>query len=106
MDDLIELLDLEPVEGNGFRHESPDEQRHRVFGGQLAGQALVGAGRTVDTGSVHSLHRPLRPDRWFLYGRDTPSASGSGGPACGLPYQDGQLVVSVVQEGPVRHLRR
>ena len=279
MDDLIKLLDLEPIEVNVFRGQSPDEQRQRVFGGQVAGQALVAAARTVDTGSVHSLHayflrpgdptipilyevgrirdgrsfttrrvvaiqhgqaifhlsasfhvqeegfehqfdppadlpdpeslpdyrtrnaphaqklgdwydrprpidtryvgpdlpnaapeplppvqqiwmradgslpddpvlhqcvltyasdmtlldtvtlphsvsvvegtvmmasldhamwfhRPFRADRWFLYSQDTPSASGSRGLARGLIYQDGQLVVSVVQEGLVRPLRR
>jgi acyl-CoA thioesterase-2 len=42
---------------------SPDEERQRVFGGQVAGQALVAAGRTVDDGRrVHSLHAYfLRP---------------------------------------------
>ncbi|HEY6531019.1 MAG TPA: acyl-CoA thioesterase II, partial [Acidimicrobiales bacterium] len=42
---------------------SPDVKRQRVFGGQVAGQALVAAARTVDEGfSVHSLHAYfLRP---------------------------------------------
>ena len=59
----IELLELEPLEVNLFRGVSPDEDRQRVFGGQVAGQALVAAGRTVDpTGRVHSLHAYfLRP---------------------------------------------
>ena len=42
------LLDLEPIEVNIFRGRSPDEERQRVFGGQVAGQALVAAARTVD----------------------------------------------------------
>src|SRR4051794_4346628 len=48
LDDLIALLDLEPIEVNIFRGVSPDDDRQRVFGGQVAGQALVAAGRTVD----------------------------------------------------------
>src|SRR3982074_2287282 len=46
LDGLIELLDLEPIEVNIFRGRSPEEKRQRVFGGQVAGQALVAAGRT------------------------------------------------------------
>src|SRR3954463_16787731 len=58
VDDLCALLDLEAIEVNIFRGVSPDEQRQRVFGGQVAGQALVAAARTVDPehGSVNSLH--------------------------------------------------
>jgi acyl-CoA thioesterase-2 len=57
VDALCRLLDLEPIEVNIFRGLSPDEERQRVFGGQVAGQALVAAARTVEPGrSVHSLH--------------------------------------------------
>ena len=56
LDDLIDLLGLEQLEVNLFRGLSPDEDRQRVFGGQVAAQALVAAGRTVDHGEVHSLH--------------------------------------------------
>jgi acyl-CoA thioesterase II len=62
LDELIEVLDLERLEVNLFRGVSPQDERQRVFGGQVAGQALVAAGRTVDVGSVHSLHAYfLRP---------------------------------------------
>src|SRR3546814_16291276 len=63
VDDLVKLLDLEPIELNIFRGISPDEDRQRVFGGQVAGQALVAAARTVEPGrAVHSLHAYfLRP---------------------------------------------
>lgn len=58
LDDLVKLLDLEAIEVNIFRGSSPDENRQRVFGGQVAGQALVAAARTVDEPRrfVHSLH--------------------------------------------------
>src|ERR671919_400191 len=63
LDDLVALLDLESLEVNLFRGLSPDEERQRVFGGQVAGQALVAAGRTVDPDrNVHSIHAYfLRP---------------------------------------------
>ncbi len=64
LDDLVTLLDLEVIEVNLFRGVSPDENRQRVFGGQVAGQALVAATRTVDDPErhVHSLHAYfLRP---------------------------------------------
>ena len=48
LDDLVALLDLEAIEVNIFRGNSPDENRQRVFGGQVAGQALVAAARTID----------------------------------------------------------
>ena len=57
VDDLVEVLDLEPIEVNIFRGVSPDEDRQRIFGGQVAGQALVAAARTVEPDrQVHSLH--------------------------------------------------
>jgi acyl-CoA thioesterase II len=56
LDALLDLLDLEQIEVNIFRGRSPDEHRQRVFGGQVAGQALVAAGRTVPADRpVHSL---------------------------------------------------
>src|SRR5512147_2122291 len=63
LDDLIALLDLERIEVNLFRGVSPDEDRQRVFGGQVAGQALIAAGRTVEPDRlVRSLHAYfLRP---------------------------------------------
>lgn len=63
LDDLITLLDLEQVEDNLFRGKQPDTRMQRVFGGQVAGQALVAAVRTVPSERVvHSLHSYfLRP---------------------------------------------
>lgn len=72
VDSLIDLLDLESIEVNIFRGVSPDEDRQRIFGGQVAGQALVAAARTVDDERpVHSLHayflRPGDPAVPVLY---------------------------------------
>ena len=56
LDLLVDLLDLEPIEVNIFRGVNPNEDRQRVFGGQVAAQALMAAGRTVEAGRPHSLH--------------------------------------------------
>ncbi len=57
LDGLVDLLDLEQLEVNLFRGVSPPQSPTRVFGGQVAGQALVAAGRTVPADrEVHSLH--------------------------------------------------
>jgi acyl-CoA thioesterase II len=57
LDALVSLLDLTPTGPDQFRGHSPDYPMRRVFGGQVAAQALVAAGRTVDPDRpVHSLH--------------------------------------------------
>jgi acyl-CoA thioesterase-2 len=74
LDELLGILDLEELEVNLFRGRSPQEQRQRVFGGQVAGQALVAACRTVVRGLPHSLHayflRPGDPRVPILYSVD------------------------------------
>ncbi len=74
VDGLVAVLDLEELEVNVFRGRSPQENRQRVFGGQVAGQALVAAGRTVERGVVHSLHAyflcPGDPTKPILYDVD------------------------------------
>ena len=45
---LLKLLDLETLEVNLFRGYSPPTLWRRVFGGQVVGQALVAASRTVE----------------------------------------------------------
>ncbi|MGH3330047.1 MAG: acyl-CoA thioesterase [Nocardioidaceae bacterium] len=62
-DELVDLLDLETIDINLFRGTQPDTLLQRVFGGQVAAQALVAGARTVDPGlAVHSLHSYfLRP---------------------------------------------
>src|SRR6267143_2585653 len=56
--DLLATLDLERLEVNLFRGRSPQVTWQRVFGGQVVGQALVAACRTVAVAErpPHSLH--------------------------------------------------
>jgi hypothetical protein len=73
LDELVALLDLETIEVNVFRGQSPQDGGQRVFGGQVMGQAMVAAGRTApDEGEVmHSFHayllRPGDPSIPILY---------------------------------------
>jgi acyl-CoA thioesterase-2 len=56
LDQLLSILDLERLEENLFRGLSPQVGWQRVFGGQVIGQALVAACRTVEDRTAHSLH--------------------------------------------------
>ena len=73
LEELVgDVLDLERIERDIFRGRSPRESLLRVFGGQVAGQAMVAAGRTVDDDRVvHSLHgyflRPGDPLNPIVY---------------------------------------
>lgn len=57
IDHLLSILDLEPLEQNLFRGRGPKEGWQRVYGGQVLGQALVAAVRTVPEERIaHSMH--------------------------------------------------
>lgn len=65
VDELLAILDLERLEHNLFRGRSPKDRWQRVFGGQVIGQALVAATRTIEAvRGPHSLHA------YFLIGGD------------------------------------
>jgi acyl-CoA thioesterase-2 len=72
---LLDILDLEPLEHNLFRGRSPQDGWQRVFGGQVIGQALTAASRTVPADrKAHSLHayflRPGDPSVPIIYDVD------------------------------------
>ncbi len=56
LEDVIALLELEQLEVNLFRGDSRDIGSPQVFGGQVLGQSLVAAYRTVEARACHSLH--------------------------------------------------
>jgi acyl-CoA thioesterase-2 len=61
---MLDVLNIEQLEVNLFRGRSPQDRWQRVFGGQVIGQALVAACRTVEGRSPHSMHA------YFLIGGD------------------------------------
>jgi len=72
VESLLAILDLEALEHNLFRGRSPQVGWQRVFGGQVIGQALVAASRTVPADRrAHSLHayflRPGDPEVPIIY---------------------------------------
>jgi acyl-CoA thioesterase-2 len=75
LSELLDCLDLERIEVNIFRGRNESERPGRLFGGQVAAQALVAAGRTLpDAKPAHSLHgyflRPGDPTRPVVYSVD------------------------------------
>jgi acyl-CoA thioesterase-2 len=71
LDELLHCLDLEAIDLDIFRGRNESERGPRLFGGQVAAQALVAAGRTVEGQSPHSLHayflRPGDPTTSVIY---------------------------------------
>jgi len=71
MDELVDVLTLEPIEVNLFRGRSPEADRVRIFGGQVVAQALTAAYKTVEGRVCHSLQsyfiRPGDPKQPVLY---------------------------------------
>src|SRR5260370_15195305 len=76
--ELLAILDLEQLEVNLFRGRSPQVGWQRVFGGQVIGQALVAACRTLDVAGrpPHPLHA------YFLL---------AGAPEGALIYEEGPI---------------
>jgi acyl-CoA thioesterase II len=83
VDQLLDTLDLEQLEQNLFRGRSPQNGWQRVYGGQVVGQALVAAARTVEAKErlPHSLHayflRPGDPKAPIIYEVDRIRDGGS-----------------------------
>lgn len=79
--DVLQVLHLERLEPDLFRGESRDPGHHRVFGGQVLGQALVAAYATVEGRTAHSLHayflRAGDPDHPIIYQVDRSRDGGS-----------------------------
>src|SRR5246500_1341842 len=100
LDRLIDLLDLEQIEVNISRGRSPEERVQRVFGGQVAGQALVAAGRTVPADRlVHSLHayfiRPGDPAVPIVYTVDRVRGGRSFPPRRVTAIQHGKVIFTL-----------
>ena len=100
MNDLLDILDLEMLEHNLYRGRSPKSGWQRVFGGQVIGQALVAAQRTVSAERhVHSLHAyfmlPGDPSVPIVYQVDRPRDGGSFSTRRVTAIQHGRAIFSL-----------
>lgn len=99
VEELLDILDLEVLERNLFRGRSPKTGWQRVFGGQVIGQALVAAQRTVEADrQVHSLHgyflRPGDPAVPIIYEVDRIRDGGSFATRRVIGIQHGEAIFS------------
>jgi acyl-CoA thioesterase-2 len=105
---LVELLALEEIERNIFRGKNEAGQRERLFGGQVAAQALAAAGRTVDGRAAHSLHayflRPGDPGIPVLYTVDRIRDGQSFTTRRVVAVQHGQAIFTVAVSFQVREI--
>jgi len=99
LDQLLTILDIERLEENLFRGLSPQVGWQRVFGGQVIGQALVAANRTVNGRLAHSLHayflRPGDPSVPIIYNVDRIRDGGSFTTRRVVAVQHGQAIFSM-----------
>lgn len=107
IENLLRILDLEPLERNLYRGLSPQSGWQRVFGGQVIGQSLVAATRTVDPQrSVHSLHayfmRPGDPAVPIIYEVDRIRDGRSFATRRVVAIQHGEAIFSLAASFQVR----
>ena len=99
LEELLSVLDLEALEHNLFRGLSPQVGWQRVFGGQVIGQALVAAIRTVEGRLAHSLHayflRAGDPAVPIIYEVDRIRDGGSFSTRRVVAIQHGQAIFSM-----------
>jgi acyl-CoA thioesterase-2 len=99
LDHLLAILDIETLEENLFRGVSPQAGWQRVFGGQVIGQALVAAYRTVNGRAAHSLHgyflRAGDPAVPIIYNVDRIRDGGSFSTRRVVAVQHGQAIFSM-----------
>ena len=111
---LVALLQLEALEDRLFRGHSHDVGGPAVFGGQVLGQALMAAGRTVQPAhSVHSLHgyflRPGDMARPIVYEVECIRDGGSFSTRRVVAVQHGQAIFHMSasfhrrEDGPASH---
>jgi acyl-CoA thioesterase-2 len=99
LDTLLSILDLETLEQNLFRGLSPQVGWQRVFGGQVIGQALVAAYRTIEGRTANSLHayflRAGDPAVPIIYKVDRIRDGGSFSTRRVIAIQHGQAIFSM-----------
>lgn len=100
LQDLVSVLSLETLEDNLFRGQSRDLGGKSVFGGQVIGQALVAAYRTVQSAAPHSLHayflRPGDMEKPIVYEVDRVRDGNSFTARRVQAIQSGQPILSMI----------
>jgi acyl-CoA thioesterase-2 len=101
LDDLLELLKLEPIEENLFRGRSQDLGFRQLFGGQVLGQSLSAASHTVvPERHVHSIHgyflRPGNASLPVVYTVDRVRDGGSFSTRRVVAIQKGQPIFTMM----------
>ena len=82
VNELLDILNLEALDLDLYRGQTPDDDRHRrIYGGQVVAQALAAAYRTIEGRHCHSLHayfiRPGDPKIPILFQVDRARDGGS-----------------------------
>ena len=99
VEDLLRLLDLEKIGEDAFRGTSPQDGRRRIFGGQVLGQALIAAERTVSGRDCHSLHayflRPGNPALPITYEVERSRDGGTFTARRVAAKQDGKIIFTM-----------
>jgi acyl-CoA thioesterase-2 len=97
--DLLDLLHLEEIDTDVYRGRNESGRVQRLFGGQVAAQALVAAGRTAPGRRAHSLHgyflRPGDPAHRVLYTVDRIRDGRSFTTRCVVAKQRGQAIFNM-----------
>src|SRR5438093_3433812 len=100
---MVAMLDLEEIDRDLYRgaNESTASQRHRLFGGQVAAQALRAAGLTVPDGRApHSAHgyflRPGRPERPVVFRVDRDRDGRSFSARHVVAVQGGEVILTLI----------
>ena len=98
-DSVFEQLELEQIEVNLFRGIAEDHGQDRIFGGQVIGQALIAAARTLEDRPCHSLHsyflRAGDPKIPILYETDRIRDGGSFTTRRVVAIQKGEAIFSM-----------
>lgn len=114
--EVVELLELERLEDNLFRGRSRDIGSPQVFGGQILGQALSAAHKTVEGRIPHSLHayflRPGDFNRPVVYQVEDSRDGGSYSNRRVVAIQHGRPILNLAasfkkaEAGPDHQVRR
>lgn len=99
IENLPDLLALEPIERDLYRGHPPTDGARRLFGGAVVAQALLAAYETVEDRVCHSLHsyfiHPGDPSKPVLFEVDRARDGGSFTTRRVIAVQDGRQILNL-----------